>query len=52
MLLGGGGRDGLYAIDGRVNDRLVGGPRRDHYCADPGDVLRSVEHDIAPCFDD
>jgi hypothetical protein len=44
LLVGGRGRDGLQAWDGIAgNDRLFGGPGRDAYCADPGDVLRSVE---------
>lgn len=44
LLVGGRGRDGLAAWDGVAgNDRLFGGPGGDAYCADSGDVLRSVE---------
>lgn len=42
-LLGGRGRDFLYAIDSNGDDRLLGGPRHDRSCADAGDLMRSVE---------
>lgn len=48
LLVGGRGRDDLRAYDGKSDDRLYGGPRRDRYDADAGDVLRSVE--IAPTY--
>jgi Ca2+-binding RTX toxin-like protein len=43
LLFAGRGRDALWAQDLEGGDRLSGGTERDAYCADPGDVLRSVE---------
>ena len=43
LLLGGRAGDRLHADDGHPNDRLFGGARRDSYCADAGDRLRSLE---------
>jgi Ca2+-binding RTX toxin-like protein len=43
LIVGGRGRDQLSVADGEGNDRLRGGPNRDSYCADAGDVIGSVE---------
>jgi Ca2+-binding RTX toxin-like protein len=43
LIVGGRGRDQLSVADGEGNDRLRGGPDRDSYCADAGDVIGSVE---------
>lgn len=43
---GGRGPDLLHAEDGEGADRLFGGLARDSYCADPGDLLRSVEEPL------
>lgn len=40
---GGSGNDRLCSADGEGNDRVIGGPGRDYYSADDGDVVRSVE---------
>jgi Ca2+-binding RTX toxin-like protein len=50
LLSGGRGSDCLWVLDGRGNDRAVGGRGPDRYEADPGDVLRSAE--IAGCAED
>jgi Ca2+-binding RTX toxin-like protein len=49
LLSGGSGRDWLCNGDGKGNDRLIGGPGRDHAAADEGDTVRSVEVE-GPCF--
>lgn len=43
LIVGGRRRDHLSAEDAEGNDHLRGGPDRDTYCADTGDVVRSVE---------
>lgn len=45
LVVGGRGRDQLTVREDEGNDRLRGGPGRDTYCADRGDVVRSVEID-------
>lgn len=49
LLSGGSGRDWLCNGDGKGNDRLIGGPGRDHASADDGDTVLSVEVE-GPCF--
>lgn len=49
LLSGGSGRDWLCNRDGKADDRLIGGPGRDHASADDGDTVLSVEVE-GPCF--
>jgi ELWxxDGT repeat protein len=49
LLSGGSGSDWLCNGDGKGNDRLIGGPGRDHAAADKGDTVLSVEVE-GPCF--